>query len=300
MFRYNLIAAVALLLLLVAYPLSAQSIPSIQLRLTTMGHCPQSNTLVFRVRNQTDTSSSFEYQVVGVPDWVPGGEVAANSETLVWFSDPGGGVTIKIRWYNPAQDRMLQQVKATHRNSELCPPEPAQLPALIPPAPVMVQNPDVDGDGILNAVDNCPTVANADQENGWGSVMGDACDTDWYNRTGVGVAGFVQTDGIFHLHGNCIWLADGAASCPVIASFAPPEFIPAAGPVELTSATANGWSVWLHYLHGAGDSHIYQVNTYSSAVPQPGTLVDDRLEIHVSGDSWQWHHRGGDPRYQGS
>ena len=42
--------------------------------------------------------------------------------------------------------------------------------------PDMRQVLDQDGDGKVNALDNCPRVANADQENGDGDPAGDACD----------------------------------------------------------------------------------------------------------------------------
>ncbi len=37
---------------------------------------------------------------------------------------------------------------------------------------------DSDGDGVLDTIDNCPTVANADQADSDGDSIGDACDTD--------------------------------------------------------------------------------------------------------------------------
>lgn len=150
---------------------------------------------------------------------------------------------------------------------------------------------DVDGDGII-AGDNCPTVYNPGQEDGWGSAQGDACDQDWYNRAGIQVQGFVQKDGSFNLHGNCVFFSDGAASCPVIASFDPDTFTPASMPQAVTTDTANGWSVWVYFLYSADGVDVYQVNTYRSAVPQPDTLIDDRLEIHVNGSGWNWVQRG--------
>jgi hypothetical protein len=44
--------------------------------------------------------------------------------------------------------------------------------------PGPVTPPDTDGDGVLNAVDNCPLLANADQANSDGDSEGDVCDTD--------------------------------------------------------------------------------------------------------------------------
>lgn len=43
--------------------------------------------------------------------------------------------------------------------------------------------PDTDGDGVADATDNCPAVANADQANADGDSMGDVCDTDDDNDT---------------------------------------------------------------------------------------------------------------------
>ena len=50
---------------------------------------------------------------------------------------------------------------------------------------------DIDGDGILNASDNCPNVANADQKDTNGDGEGDVCDDD------------IDGDGILNAIDNC-------------------------------------------------------------------------------------------------
>jgi subtilisin-like proprotein convertase family protein len=160
-------------------------------------------------------------------------------------------------------------------------------------------DPDRDGDGISNSRDNCPDAYNPDQEDGWGSAMGDACDTDWYNMRGIGIAGFTQKNGMYHLHGNCTFMADGDPRCPEIAIFDPATFTPDQMPLEVTTEFAGTWSVWIYYLHSNGGADVYQVNVYSTNPPQPDTLVDDRLEIHVRGGAWQWYQRGGTIQYNG-
>lgn len=159
---------------------------------------------------------------------------------------------------------------------------------------------DPDGDGINSDRDNCPHDSNPDQEDGWGSGMGDLCDTDWYNMTGIGIAGFEQKDGTYHLHGNCTFMPDGDPRCPEAARFDPRTFEPGDMPLEVTTEFAGAWSVWIHYLYSADGVAVYQVNIYSSNPPQPDTLLDDRLEIHVREDgSWTWHMRGGLEQYNG-
>ena len=44
------------------------------------------------------------------------------------------------------------------------------------PSPERDGNPDSDGDGVADAEDNCPEVANADQADGDSRGWGDACD----------------------------------------------------------------------------------------------------------------------------
>lgn len=63
-----------------------------------------------------------------------------------------------------------------------CPTFPVRIPStppFIPPPPVPTDPPrDSDGDGVPDPIDNCPTIANADQTNSDGDTAGDACDTD--------------------------------------------------------------------------------------------------------------------------
>ena len=41
-----------------------------------------------------------------------------------------------------------------------------------------MESTDADGDGVMNATDNCSAVANADQADADGDEIGDACDPD--------------------------------------------------------------------------------------------------------------------------
>ena len=154
---------------------------------------------------------------------------------------------------------------------------------------------DSDDDGIPNSRDNCPAAFNPGQEDGWGSAAGDECDTDWYNNTG-----FEQKDGSYHLHGNCTYMADGAPRCPVIGNFDPATLTPDTPVLDVTTVEAGTWSVVVHYLHSNNGYPVYQVNVYSTNPPQPDTLVDDRLELHVYGGSWRWHMRGGSSNFNGT
>lgn len=49
---------------------------------------------------------------------------------------------------------------------------------------VPLANPDTDGDGVADSIDNCPTVANPDQRDSDGDGIGDACDPTPGNSAG--------------------------------------------------------------------------------------------------------------------
>jgi hypothetical protein len=157
---------------------------------------------------------------------------------------------------------------------------------------------DSDNDGVPNDQDNCAQAYNPSQEDGWGSGQGDACDTAWYNQVGVGVSAFVQKSGLLNVHGNCAYLNESEPRCPEIAILNPSTFTPDAMPLDVTTENAGNWSGVVYYLH-SNDGDVYQVNIYSTNPPQPDSLIDDRLEIHVHGSSWKWYQRGGDVNYGG-
>jgi hypothetical protein len=67
----------------------------------------------------------------------------------------------------------------------------AQYKDIVPSTLGDACNPDIDGDGILNAVDNCPVVPNTDQKDMDGDGIGDACDPD------------IDGDGLLNAVDNC-------------------------------------------------------------------------------------------------
>ena len=68
---------------------------------------------------------------------------------------------------------------------------------------------DIDKDGIPNATDNCPTIANADQANTYGSAKGDACeDTDHDGTLDVNEANICVS-----VNGDAILGPVGTATC---------------------------------------------------------------------------------------
>ncbi len=67
---------------------------------------------------------------------------------------------------------------------------------------VTVNNPDTDGDGIVDANDNCPNIANPQQEDTDGDGVGDACDNCTLVRNGPSQAPNNQVDTDHDGYGN--------------------------------------------------------------------------------------------------
>jgi hypothetical protein len=67
---------------------------------------------------------------------------------------------------------------------------------------------DTDADGVPDAIDNCPTIANADQANHYGSAKGDACE----DTNGDGILDVNEADMCVSVDGVLI-LRAGTAKC---------------------------------------------------------------------------------------
>src|SRR5262249_44356170 len=63
-------------------------------------------------------------------------------------------------------------------------------------------DPDIDGDGVANANDNCPTVVNADQKDTDSDGLGDACD-NCVNTKNVNQSD-ADSDGVGDACDNCV------------------------------------------------------------------------------------------------
>ncbi len=72
-----------------------------------------------------------------------------------------------------------------------------------------IANNDIDGDGVPNAIDNCPTIANPDQANTYGSAKGDACE----DTNGDGILDVNDPSICVSVNGVAILGPVGTATC---------------------------------------------------------------------------------------
>jgi hypothetical protein len=101
-----------------------------------------------------------------------------------------------------------------------------------------ITNTDIDGDGVPNATDNCPTIANADQANTYGSAKGDACeDTDHDGTLDVNEANICVS-----VNGDAILGPVGTATCETsMSTGASPNTAVADGDAaDATAGSGNG------------------------------------------------------------
>jgi hypothetical protein len=143
---------------------------------------------------------------------------------------------------------------------------------------------DTDSDGVLNAADNCPFVANVGQADGYGSAAGDACDQASIYDTLRGAKIFQMKDGTFHVYGNCRVVGD-QTQCVIIAILDARQFSPEAGyQAEFNTPEAGDWRTLVAYLGKEGAADVYQVNIYN----ERGRLITDGYFILVNGGVVSW------------
>ena len=98
-------------------------------------------------------------------DAAPGLIVREEGPDAEWVAEP-------VVWWG-SDDRIWGQLRHFSVGAGVLIPTPAEVAGAIADA---MGNPDADGDGIQNLVDNCPMTANADQADTDRDRRGDACD----------------------------------------------------------------------------------------------------------------------------
>jgi beta-lactamase superfamily II metal-dependent hydrolase len=129
---------------------------------------------------QSDPSQSFSLAGVGIPiaDGMldPGESVTIYSGSAAPSDDPSQG---KYRWTTAARfrnDDPSDYAALWNGSSEIQRVYCGETPPT--PTPTATPIDDQDGDGVPDASDNCPLVANPYQTNSDGDTEGDACDAD--------------------------------------------------------------------------------------------------------------------------
>ncbi len=149
--------------------------------------------------------------VVAADDMGVAAAVSGNAGTFTWnnFWIEGTNQIVGTSSSSSAEQGIFTSgenlTSVTHSNPVRQAIVEAALPAARPACPLDESN-DGDGDGVCGNVDNCKTVANANQQNSDGDALGDACD----NCPAVANANQANADGDA--------LGDACDNCPTVAN----------------------------------------------------------------------------------
>lgn len=142
---------------------------------------------------------------------------------------------------------------------------------------------DKDFDGVPNADDNCPLVANPDQADHWGKMgVGDACDQDFYYSkvATTEVKMFQQHHGAFHIY------ACNSAGCGLAANLDPQTLLAAGAQHERSEQFA--WNTEAEIAGHADGQTVFDVKIYDDA----GVYYVDDLQLLVSAEALSWRYAG--------
>lgn len=140
---------------------------------------------------------------------------------------------------------------------------------------------DNDYDGLPNADDNCPLVANADQADHWGAVgVGDACDQDFFfsKRGETEVKMFQQHHGAFHIY------ACNSGGCGFVANLEPGVLV-AEGGARLQNEQF-GWTIEAALAGDWSEGAVFDVTIFDGV----GAYFVDDLQLVISEASLSWRY----------
>ena len=140
---------------------------------------------------------------------------------------------------------------------------------------------DNDADGVPNADDNCPLVANPDQADHWGALgVGDACDQEYFFSKvgGTEIKMFQQHHGAFHVY------ACNADGCGFVVSLEP-SALTAAGEQQWRNDQF-AWTIEAAYAGDSAGQAVYDVSVFDDA----GNFFVDDLQLLISEASLSWRY----------
>lgn len=140
---------------------------------------------------------------------------------------------------------------------------------------------DNDYDGLPNADDNCPLVANADQADHWGAIgVGDACDQDFFfsKRGETEVKMFQQHYGAYHIY------ACNSGGCGFVANLEP-GILTAESGARLQNEQF-GWTIEAAFAGDWSEGAVFDVTIFDA----DGAYFVDDLQLVISDVSLSWRY----------